>query len=70
MSKSKATTTAKAPKTVKVSTLIVSVLVLAAVVAAYVFGHKNGSYSVKKYNDDVKSHAIQLNKELVSKDQQ
>ena len=60
MSKAKATTTAKSPKTIKVSTLIIAVAVLLSMVASFIAG----TVVANNYQNTVKAQAVELIKEL------
>ena len=60
MAKSKADTSAKTPKTVKVSTIMYAV----GIIVSLAVGFYAGTYATNHYNNTVKAQAVQLTKEL------
>ena len=69
MAKSKVDTSTKepkAPKTIQVKTLIISIAVLVGMIASFV----GGIVVANSYNSTVKAHAVELSKEFTSKESQ
>lgn len=69
MAKSKVDTSTKEPrpaKTIKVSTLIISVAVVVGMIASFV----GGIIVANNYNSTVKAQAVELSKEFTSKENQ
>ena len=60
MAKSKVDTSTKEPKTIKVSTLIISIAVVVGMVASFI----GGIIVANSYNSTVKAQAVELSKEL------
>ena len=53
----------KAPKTIKVSTLVISIAVVVGLIASFIAG----TVVANNYNSTVKAHALELAKEFDSK---
>ena len=65
----KSTTTVsepKAPKTIKISTLIISIAVVVGMIASFIAG----IIVANNYNSTVKAQAVELSKEFTSKENQ
>lgn len=56
----------KAPKTIKVSTLIISIAVVVGMIASFI----GGIVVANNYNSTVKAQAVELSKEFTSKENQ
>ena len=69
MAKSKVDTSTKepkAPKTIKVSTLIISIAVVVGLIASFI----GGIVVANSYNSTVKAQAVELSKEFMLKESQ
>ena len=69
MAKSKVDTSTKepkAPKTIKISTLIISIAVVVGMIASFI----GGIVVANNYQSTVKAHAVELSKEFTSKENQ